>query len=629
MFDRLRAKWYQFLTNNSAPLNENQTAAQWRRRHSRVLVRQIQSSLKLQPIALIAESTGAATLAFTFWHEINHWYLFAWLFVIVIHLYGAIDFSRRFWADRYRHARVHLWVRAWMILATLSGVIWAVAGSTFAYGADGHMASQILLVSVILSVTFASWPVYACWLPSLGVFTLLSIAPLVLRMALVFGWSRLAIAILLVGIIAFIFYSGRRFSDIVQMSVRNEQESELMVKRLTLEKNLAEKLRRETQEQSRIRGKFFQAANHDIRQPLQAIGIYIELLKRNDDPQVKLIVEQLAKTTSSLQTLVAQILEISRLETHHMTTTLEPLNVQQVLEDLAEEFAPLAAKKNVGFRVKPLDVNVYTDAQLLQRALRNLITNAINYTNEGEIVLAARLIGGKNVSICVVDSGEGVDKAEQKRIFEHFYRSEKTRETTGGFGLGLSIVRGICEQLGMRLSFSSRLGRGSIFRIQLPLHEAEQVRIFTQARKEKQDVQTMNATVVLIEDNAVVRESLKALLQMWQLKVIAESGYSQALIEKIKNEARIDAIISDYNLGADKANGLEVMLEMNRACQTTIPSILLTAVADDKIQEDYRHILSTLSEEDVQYFALPRIMQKPVSGEDLNEAIRSVLAKES
>ena len=173
------------------------------------------------------------------------------------------------------------------------------------------------------------------------------------------------------------------------------------------------------------------------------------------------------------------------------------------------------------------------------------------------------------------------------------------------------------------------MGRGSIFRIQLPLHEAEQVRIFTQARKEKQDVQTMNATVVLIEDNAVVRESLKALLQMWQLKVIAESGYSQALIEKIKNEARIDAIISDYNLGADKANGLEVMLEMNRACQTTIPSILLTAVADDKIQEDYRHILSTLSEEDVQYFALPRIMQKPVSGEDLNEAIRSVLAKES
>ena len=172
MFDQIRTKWYQFLTNSSAPPEQNMTAAQWCRRHSRVLVRQIQSSIKLQPIALIAESTGAATLAFTFWHEVNQWYLFAWLFLVLIHVYGALDFSRRFWADRYRHARIHLWVRAWMILATVSGIVWAVAGMTFAYDSDGQMPSQILLVSVILSVTFASWPVYACWLPSLGVFYL-------------------------------------------------------------------------------------------------------------------------------------------------------------------------------------------------------------------------------------------------------------------------------------------------------------------------------------------------------------------------------------------------------------------------------------------------------------------------
>ena len=627
MFDQIRTKWYQFLTNSSAPPEQNMTAAQWRRRHSRVLVRQIQSSIKLQPIALIAESTGAATLAFTFWHEVNQWYLFAWLFLVLIHVYGALDFSRRFWADRYRHARIHLWVRAWMILATVSGIVWAVAGMTFAYDSDGQMPSQILLVSVILSVTFASWPVYACWLPSLGVFTLLSIAPLVLRMALVFGWSRLVIAILLVGIIAFIFYSGRRFSDIVQMSVRNEQESEVMVKRLTLEKNLAEKLRRETQEQSRIRGKFFQAANHDIRQPLQAIGIYIELLKRVDDPQVKLIVEQLAKTTRALQTLVAQILEVSRLETRHMSATLEPINIKLLLQDLAEEFVPIAAEKNLVLRVKPLDVTVCTDQQLLMRALRNLVINAINYTKQGEIVLAARLIGQNKVSLCVVDSGEGIDVAEQKRIFDHFYRSEKTRDSAEGFGLGLSIVRGICKQLDMKLSFSSKVGKGSIFRIQLPLHEAEQVRIFTQAKKDKTVINELYANVLLIEDNAVVRESLQALMQSWGLRVKAFGGFNEELEKLLNTNDQFDVIVSDYNLGLDRTNGLQVMLEINRRRKVKVPSVLLTAVGNDKIQDDYRQILSTLSEEEVKYFALPKILQKPVSGSDLSETIRSVLEK--
>ena len=625
MFDQIRTKWYQFLTNSSAPPEQNMTAAQWRRRHSRVLVRQIQSSIKLQPIALIAESTGAATLAFTFWHEVNQWYLFAWLFLVLIHVYGALDFSRRFWADRYRHARIHLWVRAWMILATVSGIVWAVAGMTFAYDSDGQMPSQILLVSV--SVTFASWPVYACWLPSLGVFTLLSIAPLVLRMALVFGWSRLAIAILLVGIIAFIFYSGRRFSDIVQMSVRNEQESEVMVKRLTLEKNLAENLRRETLVQSRIRGKFFQAANHDIRQPLQAIGIYIELLKRVDDPQVKLIVEQLAKTTRALQTLVAQILEVSRLETRHMSATLEPINIKLLLQDLAEEFVPIAAEKNLVLRVKPLDVTVCTDQQLLMRALRNLVINAINYTKQGEIVLAARLIGQNKVSLCVVDSGEGIDVAEQKRIFDHFYRSEKTRDSAEGFGLGLSIVRGICKQLDMKLSFSSKVGKGSIFRIQLPLHEAEQVRIFTQAKKDKTVINELYANVLLIEDNAVVRESLQALMQSWGLRVKAFGGFNEELEKLLNTNDQFDVIVSDYNLGLDRTNGLQVMLEINRRRKVKVPSVLLTAVGNDKIQDDYRQILSTLSEEEVKYFALPKILQKPVSGSDLSETIRSVLEK--
>lgn len=624
MLGWIKAQWFRFVTNGAFH-SENMSIAQWRRRHSRVLVRQILSSLKLQPVALAAEVAGACVTAMFLWDVVNPILLFFWLLLVAVHFYGSVDFNRRFWADRYRHARIHFWMRAWMVLAIVGGMIWALAGITFAYNIGNDSASQVILFSVILTVTFASWPVYACWLPSLVVFTLCAVTPLVLRLALIFGWSRLMIAAMLVTVVVFMFYSGKRFNEIVQSSVRNDQENEMLVKRLTLEKNLAEKLRRETQEQSRLRSRFFTAANHDIRQPLQAIGIYIQLLRKSDDPKTQAIVEQLSKTTQGLQTLVGQILEVSKLETGHTKVNIEPLKLSTLLEELALEFEPIAKDKGLNFRLKNLDVNVCTDAQLLTRAIRNLITNAIAYTEKGEIVLAARRVGGRRVSICVVDSGIGIEKAEQKKIFDTFYRSENTRSQVEGYGLGLSIVKVICDQLQLKLSLGSHPGRGSIFRIELPIHEAEQARIFSKTRRKTQSVQKLNATVVLIEDNTPVRESLGALMQSWGVRVIASDVCSDQLMKEVEEASKIDAVVSDFNLGEGEATGLECILRLSLAMGETVPAILLTAVSSEVIEKHYIRTLRVLGEREAALFAMPRIMQKPVTGEALNEALAELV----
>ena len=104
-------------------------------------------------------------------------------------------------------------------------------------------------------------------------------------------------------------------------------------------------------------------------------------------------------------------------------------------------------------------------------------------------------------------------------------------------------------------------------------------------------------------------------------------GFNEELEKLLNTNDQFDVIVSDYNLGLDRTNGLQVMLEINRRRKVKVPSVLLTAVGNDKIQDDYRQILSTLSEEEVKYFALPKILQKPVSGSDLSETIRSVLEK--
>lgn len=628
MLGWIKAQWYRFVTNGAFH-SENMTIAQWRRRHSRVLVRQILSSLKLQPVALAAEVAGACVTAMFLWDAVNPILLVFWLLLVGVHFYGSVDFNRRFWADRYRHARIHFWMRAWMVLAIVGGLIWALAGITFAYNIGNDSASQVILFSVILTVTFASWPVYACWLPSLVIFTLCAVTPLVLRLALIFGWSRLMIAALLVTVVVFMFYSGKRFNEIVQSSVRNDQENEMLVKRLTLERNLAEKLRRETQEQSRLRSHFFTAANHDIRQPLQAIGIYIQLLKKSNDPKTLAIVEQLAKTTQGLQTLVAQILEVSKLETGHTKVNPEPIKLATLLEELALEFEPIAKEKGLSFRLKNLDVNVCTDVQLLTRAIRNLLTNAIAYTEKGEVLLAARRIGGKRVSICVVDSGPGIEQAEQKKIFQTFYRSENTRSHVEGYGLGLSIVKVICDQLNIKLSLGSHPGRGSIFRLELPIHEAEQARIFSQKHSKQQPVKALNATVVLIEDNTPVRESLTALMENWGTKVIAADVFSDALAEEVRKAGKIDAVVSDFNLGEGEATGLESILRLSLISGEKIPAILLTAVSSEIIEKHYVRTLRVLGEREAALFAMPRIMQKPVTGEALNEALHELVQEHS
>lgn len=594
------------------------------RRNSRVLVRQIHSSLQLQPVALVAELIGASVLTVIFWNTFSHGTLLAWAAFVLVHVYASIEYNRRFLRDRHRHARIQTWVHVWMWIALSAGVIWAVAGMNFIQGTPSGLSTKDAgVIATILAVTFASWPIYACWLPALIGFTIVSLLPMAVRMVLLFDLPRVGVAVILLLVITFIFYSGVRLNEIVKRAVRNEREKELLVKRLTVEKNSAQRLRRESEERSQKHAKFFAAANHDIRQPLQAIGIYTQLLQMNvADEQTRQVVEQLQKTTVSLEQLVNQILEVTRLEMGQMVKELRTVKLKSIFDDLAFEFEPLAKEKGLTFRVKAMDVNIKTDPELLLRALRNLLRNAVAYTQEGEILLAARLISHKWVNICIVDSGRGIAEKDQKRIFEFFYRSEQTSTDSQGYGLGLSIVRVIAQQLKCTVSMNSKLGRGSIFRLQMPVDESEQVRALTLKRLSYRALSTLHGQVVLIEDNALVRQCIKGLLESWSLKVFAEEKMTQTLQQKVLSTQEPLVVVTDYNLGEEQETGLQVLRRLTALKQERIPSILLTAVDTDTLAAEYARELAKCDEKEAMLYAMPRLLQKPASAQELNAALR-------
>ena len=429
-----------------------------RRITSRQLAKLILASLKLHPIALAAQTIGIAAMDATFWQSaVSDVFLALWSAAGAVQIWLSLLFVRRFWRDRDRVERIRLWIRRWTALAAAAGVIWGVAGIAFMVPHSG--IQQIVPVAVIAGVTFASWPVYSCWMPSLTVFTLLSLAPLSLAVGSQFGVSQTIVALIVLVVTCFVLYSGRRLNEMVLSSILTESRNHRLVQRLKTEINRAEAARRTTQAESERRARFFAAANHDIRQPLQAMGIFLDILKRRADPRTEPVIRQLSETSRTISTLVEQILEVTRMEFGRIETRPEEVRVRPLVESLAKEFAPIAREKGLILRTRAVDACVRTDPQLLSRALRNLISNAIRYTTKpgAEVLVAAHRMGGGRVALCVCDAGPGMSREDCRRIFETFYRGSagKSQPGSGTNALRISLpsspLTGMFCRLGLLL----------------------------------------------------------------------------------------------------------------------------------------------------------------------------------
>ncbi len=611
---------------------------------ARTLVKLFLSSLKLYPVALAAQSIGMAGIAAAFWisgtEGAARTGLLVWCAFGLVELWASLVFVRSFWRDGRRVERVRLWIRRWTMLAASAGVLWGAAGAALMIPQGGM--HQVVVVAVVVAVTFASWPVYSCWMPSLTAFTLLSLAPVTISVAAQYGASQMIMASILLVVTGFVLYSGRRLNEILLSSILNDDRNQRLVQRLQVEIERSENARRATERESRRRAQFFAAANHDLRQPLQAMGIFLDILKRRATPQTAPVIEQLTHTSRSIATLVEQVLEVTRMEFGRLELHPESIAIAELLSEIGREFAPVAAEKGLRLRIRPIPGAVVTDRLMLRRALSNLVTNAIRYTEArdskaersgrpAEVVVAARRIGGDRVTLGVYDAGPGLTAEDRRRICETFYRGAAGKRAPGtGFGLGLSIVRGICRQLGIAFTIGSRPGRGSVFRLVLSLAESEQVKTLKTlagdaAERPAAPAERLAGTVLLLEDNPFVREALSARLSGRGLTVVAAERCDEGFIESAKRAAaqgaRI-ALLSDFNLGEGERNGLESAAALERALLRRVPAVLLTAVAADLIESEWRRLAS-----DVRPAELPVILQKPVTEEALSGAISRALGR--
>lgn len=240
--------------------------------------------------------------------------------------------------------------------------------------------------------------------------------------------------------------------------------------RLRLRTEEAEARAREAREANESKSRFLAAASHDLRQPLQAAGMFAEALAaRLEDTPHMAVIDKLRQSLDATQLLLSTLLDVSTLEAGHVDAQPTTFPLAPFISNLADQLEMDAQARKLDFKVVLPDAWIVSDPVLLERVVRNLLVNALRYTKSGGVLLGCRR-RGDHLAICVVDTGPGIPADKIDAIFEDFTRlGDKGRGQDRGLGLGLSVVRRTAQLLGHSIEVKSRVGKGSCFAIVVPL----------------------------------------------------------------------------------------------------------------------------------------------------------------
>lgn len=366
-------------------------------------------------------------------------------------------------------------------------------------------------------------------------------------------------------------------------------------------------------EANRSKDKYLAAASHDLLQPLNAARLMISALQDSSLPEQETrMVHQVHRALEGAEDLLADLLDISKLDQQAMKPDLVFTDVAALVRGLGDEFEAVAANAGLTFRVRTCPVLVKTDQRMLTRILRNLLSNAFRYTREGGVLMALRT-RGKTLRVEVWDTGVGIAEDKLWDIFTEFHQL-LPRGTGGrqGVGLGLAIVERMVRILGYEIDVASRPERGSRFVLSLPLEPAlVRPGLVPVAGPERLPGGFDGVRVLVIDNEPAVLESMQVLLQRWGCSVLTARDETLALALLAAGEGAPDVILADYHLDHERT-GCEAINAIRRVAGQDIPAAIVSADRSD----DTRQVLRARH--------LP-ILNKPVKPNRLRALLTSLL----
>lgn len=333
---------------------------------------------------------------------------------------------------------------------------------------------------------------------------------------------------------------------------------------------------------------YFGGVSHDLRQPLHAMGLFVETLlaKGNQQREETHILGQLNESIRHQSEMLTELLDVSKLDAGVKQAKLRTFAIRPVLQRITNDFSVLAEDKLIRLTLSIFDekhteagaLSVHSDPIMLERVIRNLLSNAIRYTDDGGVLVACRVKQDATVSIEIWDTGKGIPKEQRASIFDaHLQLDNAEQDVNKGFGLGLSVVKRLTDTLGHPLTVDSVAGRGSVFKIGLPhvtVMATEPIKPMPHSLEGKR--------LLLVDDDSRIRTALGDLLRAWGVNVTLVATYEELTAASCPP---IDMIITDYNLPHQRT-GLDVIAWVQQQIEhadSPVPAIIITGETDEAV----------------------------------------------
>lgn len=515
--------------------------------------------------------------------------------------------ARHFWKQSWTPGSLRGW--AWLAagFSWLSGLLWGLLTWVGYVPDQPHLFAFIVVI--LAGLVSGTIPSLSAFPPALIGSILATTIPVAARFMTMPGAVGDAYLFLLACLIVINIYYGHIAYRSLRDSIRLRLENVELIGHLQEERDRAKAA-------DRAKTRFLAAASHDLRQPIHALGLLVSTLsvlgQRGDVPagQARSLAGSAKSIVGNLSGLLNALLDISRLDAGVVTVARETVNLGELYHNLRDEFADEAKARGLRWRIAETSVLVETDPMMLKRILYNLLSNAFRYTRSGGVLLGCRRHGGM-AEIQVWDSGSGIPEDQQAAVFEEFVQLQNpARDRTQGLGLGLAIVRRTAELLGHPLKLVSVPERGSMFSVAVPIARERQVPLPVEDKPREH----WAASIMVVDDERDVLDAMVRLLELEGYRVYAGQSANDVQLAHAAAAkhgiAPVDLIIADYRL-KDDSNGVDAIRVLNAYLGRSVPGIVVTGDTSP----------SRIREATASGF---RILHKPVSGEDLRDAIAEV-----
>jgi len=497
--------------------------------------------------------------------------------------------------------------------AAICGAVWSLSIVLFfPHGDPGLQLAAAFAVGGGALALAAAFHVH----PPAGIAAIALPLPLFAALLLIEDAARnVPLAALLALLWGVLIWLSAQLSAAARARIALQAEKELLIesvaskaRELEAARRAEAEARREAEEANASKSRFLAHSSHDLRQPLHAIGLFLETLPAGgDDPATAAVVDRVKQSLEVLSKLFDSLLDVTMLDTGQVEVKPQSFSIERLLSEIRDDFASVAETCEVELRLVPTRLWAHSDPLIVRRIVQNLVSNAIRHADRGAVLIGARRADG-TVAIDVVDTGPGVRPEDHARIFQEFTKLEHDvrPDSPSGLGLGLAIVERLAKILGLSVALRSTPGRGSRFRLA------------GLARTEKPaDVEDAAPPAGAAPDRRIAvfdddPDTLKATGQL-----LARWGFAVDLYAEWPADLRADpdVLVCDYRLGGAKT-GLDVIEDVRAAAGRTVPALIVTGSALPELNRRGREL------------EIP-ILAKPARPAQLRSAILAALAGET